>query len=218
MPKAALSLAGVTLAALLLGNAALAQSGPESATLARPAWGFNPDTRCPELHTADDGPRAVVRFKVSPYGTPSEVQIHTSSQSDALDAAAVKCVERLKFQPRTRLGDATPVESWQEIAWRWRVPPAPAPTAAAAVPAAGSATAEAARFPRAGASGPAVVRACTDAKGQIDGNPTLVTSSGNALIDEEALQIARESASYYGTKTPGGAGGCIRLSFGPESH
>ncbi len=207
MPKAALSrLAGTTLACLLLGGAACAQSGPESATLARPAWGFNPDTRCPVLHAADDGPRAVVRFRVSPTGTPSEVRIRLSSQSEALDAAAVKCVERLKFQPRTSVGDATPVESWQEIAWRWRAPPAPAPAAAATSP------------PVPGAPAPAVVRACANANGQLQGEATLVASSGDPRLDEEALQIARDSGPYYGAKAPGGAGGCVRVSFGLEAH
>ncbi len=216
------SIFSLALAALLASAAAPGQSGGESVTQARPAWAFSPDSRCPELHAADDGPRAVVRFRVSAYGAPSEVHIQVSSQSEALDAAAVKCVERLKFQPRTRLGDATPVDSWQEIAWRWRAPPAAVPTAAAPPVAPGAAPAAAVTAPaaaRAPASAPAaaVVRACTDASGQLEGDPTLVASSGNPTSDAAALKIARAGAPYYAA-AGGAATGCVRLSVGFEGH
>jgi hypothetical protein len=55
-----------------------------------------------------------------------------------LDAAAISCVMKLRFQPATRPGDAVAVESC-EMAWRWagvpRYPPAAA-LPAAALPAA----------------------------------------------------------------------------------
>ena len=82
-----------------------AQSTSQTATEAHPAWTYSVASKCPELHAADDGPAAVVVFRVSDFGAPSQISVQTSSGSAALDEAAVKCVQKLKFQPRTRLGD-----------------------------------------------------------------------------------------------------------------
>ena len=104
----------------LTGHAAWAQSTPENASEAHPAWTYSVSNKCPDLHAADDGPAAVVVFFVNDFGAPSQISLQTSSGTPALDEAALKCVQRLKFQPRTRLGDGAPIGSWQKIAWRWQ--------------------------------------------------------------------------------------------------
>ncbi len=51
----------------------------------------------------------VVRFTISPDGTPSKVEIAQSSGSDELDRAALDAAKLWKFRPATR--DGEPVES-----------------------------------------------------------------------------------------------------------
>ncbi len=144
-----------------------AQSTPQTATEAHPAWTYSVASKCPELHAADDGPAAVVVFRVSDFGAPSQISVQTSSGSPALDEAAVKCVQKLKFQPRTRLGDGAPVDSWQKIGWRWQRPPAGAPAAAAPAALIGApAAAAAARRPH-----PPEPRTCASARMMPDTSP-----------------------------------------------
>lgn len=198
----------------LAPTAGLAQSGPESAYEAHPAWGFNPASKCPELHSADDGPAAVIVFRVDTYGSPSEISVKTSSQSAELDAAAVKCVQRLKFQPRTGFGDGAPVKSWQQIAWRWVRPNAPA--------AAGAAVAAAPAIPAAAAGdGRVDLRVCADANGTLTAEPTVLHSSGDARLDEAARQIARAgSGNYRPVPSVNGkaASGCAQLTIRFETR
>lgn len=51
-----------------------------------------------------------LRVKVSPAGLPLEIELHQSSGSERLDAAARKAVSQWRFVP-ARQGDTT-VESW----------------------------------------------------------------------------------------------------------
>jgi TonB family protein len=164
------------------------------------------------LHAADDGPAAVVVFFVSDFGAPSQISIQTSSGSPELDEAAVKCVQKLKFQPRTRLGDGAPVGSWQKIGWRWQRPPAVAAAAVAAAPAARVAA------PAAGAT---ELRVCADDAGHLTQTPTIVRSSGDASLDAAAVKIARAgSGNYRPAPSIGGkpASGCATLLIRFESQ
>ena len=144
--------------------AAQSTAAPGNAIPARFALRFDPTSRCPELRSADPGDAdvavAVVVFMVGPTGVPSQPTIRASSGSQALDAAAVSCVLKLKFRPATSLGEGTAVSSWQQAAWRWaKTPPErPAePAATAATPAPPSPPAAAAAAVTAAAVGGAAV-------------------------------------------------------------
>jgi TonB family protein len=208
---------GVALA--LPVHVARAQSTPQNASEAHPAWTFSLSNKCPDLHLADDGPAAVVVFFVSDFGAPSQISLQTSSGTPALDEAAVKCVQKLKFQPRTRLGDGAPVGSWQKIAWRWQRPSAGAPVAtAAALAAAGSIAAPPVAPEPAGAT---ELRVCADDAGHLTQAPTIVRSSGDASLDAAAVRIARAgSGNYRPAPSVGGkpASGCATLAIHFESQ
>jgi TonB family protein len=201
-------------------RSASAQSTPANASEAHPAWTYSVSSKCPDLHAADDGPAAVVVFFVSDFGVPSQVSIQSTSGTAALDEAAVQCVQKLKFQPRTRLGDGAPVGSWQRIAWRWQRPPAGAPQAASsAAPIAAGAVA--APLPRAAVSGSTELRVCADDAGHVAQEPTIVRSSGDATLDAAAVRIARAgSGNYRPAASVGGkpASGCATLSIRFESQ
>ena len=203
---------------LFAPNVGLAQSGPDSAYEARPAMGFSPAGGCPELHLADDGPAAVIVFRVNTYGMPSQISVKSSSQSPELDAAALKCVQRLKFQPRTGVGDGAPVESWQQIGWRWVRPNVPAAAGAgvAAMPAAAGAVPAAAR-----ADDRVDLRVCADEAGTLTQDPTVVHSSGDARLDEAARKIARAgSGNYRPVPSVNGkaASGCAQITIRFETR
>src|ERR1700730_1680021 len=102
-------------------NIGSAQNAPDpnATQQAHAAWAFNPIRRCPDLRIAEDGTAAVVVFFVARSGIPSRVSIKSSSRSEGLDAAAMNCVSKLRFDPATRLGDGEPIDSWQEMAWAW---------------------------------------------------------------------------------------------------
>jgi TonB family protein len=158
----------VLLAALGLGTSITSSSAlahQDNVLQAHVALTYDAARRCPDLRTATAGDPAVtvVLFKVGPSGVPSEPSIRSSSGSSALDAAAMSCVTRLRFQPATSFGDGAPTSSWQQMAWKWSNPQAhhdpaaaqalPAPTAAgiqASASGAGSAAAPAAALTAAG--------------------------------------------------------------------
>ena len=134
---------GVLLAAPLDVGTAQDRPSPGSVVAARPAWRYDPAQRCPGLEVSPKGYGAVIDFFVSAGGMPSKAFISTSSHSDSLDAAALACVQKLRFQPASRMGDGVPTESWQRIALKSEDPPPqygaaaqPASNAAAPAPAA----------------------------------------------------------------------------------
>jgi len=225
-------LTGVLLLGAEVGVAA-AQAPPGAEVYpARTALGFNPVARCPDLRIADDGPAASVVFMVSPFGAPSRVSIRSPSDIEGLDAAAVKCVQKLRFQPATRTGDGVPVESWQQIAWRWAQPsgrpddplamarPSPAPPApdAREMPATGAAAGG-----RSGAKpdstthdGRVELRVCVDEAGKLTQDPILIRSSGDPRLDEAAMRVARSgSGNYRPAATVGGKpiADCLQLAL-----
>jgi TonB family protein len=206
-------------------NIGSAQNAPDpNATLqAHAAWAFNPIRRCPDLRVAEDGTASVVVFLVARSGIPSRISIKSSSGSEVLDAAAMSCVSKLRFDPATRLGDGDPIESWQEIAWKWATqehhgePPGTA-TRTPALQAAPDSTANSAA-PQGNSTGGSqdrsvAVRVCADDTGKLLQDPTILRSSGNPGFDEAAIKIARSGSPYYRPGTNSGTkpvSGCAQL-------
>jgi TonB family protein len=212
-----------------------APPAPGNALLARFALRYNPETRCPAVRPAspDEKGVAVVLFQVGPTGVPSQASIRASSQSAPLDAAALECVLKLRFQPATRLGDGTAVESWQQMGWKWTQQPGSPETSAAATPsaatsaaAAGSVGAVQTSVPAPRSASPrlshtAEVRACVDRAGKLLNEPTIVHSSGDGGLDAAAVNIARSGSAYYRPSPAAGGGpasGCVDLTIGFESE
>lgn len=154
------------------------------------AWRVDPLARCPDLRVGDDGPLAVVVFYVDVAGNPSHASIRVSSQSEPLDAAALRCVMKLRFQPATRPGDAVAVDSWQQMAWRWAAPATAPAVAAPSAVAAAPATA-------ALQDGASTLRVCSNEAGQLTQAPTVLRSSGNPTLDAAALKIAQAGSGTY---------------------
>jgi TonB family protein len=194
---------------------------PEHPVLAQTFLGINIKSRCPEVRVADEGTRAVVVFWVPRRGAHSQITVRSSSGSSELDAAAVECVTKLKFAPLTTIGDGEPVDSWQQLAFRWaerssaeapRSPSVAAPTAVAPPPA----QAPAARSPEPALRANRVtVHVCTDEKGKLLQEPSVVQSSGVASVDQAAVKIASAGSPYYRPNpTPNSTGsGCAQLTI-----
>ena len=191
-------------------SAAQTQPVPDNPPLAQTSLGVNPKTRCPDLRIADEGTLAVVVFWVPRSGIPSQISIKSSSGSNALDSAAVSCVSKLRFAPITRLGDGEPLDSWQQIAWRWAArsnsdegamtSQSPLPAAAqASEPVAGAPNPIAAGRRQNDSRGPdsVTVHVCVDETGKLKQDPTVIHSSGNAGLDEAAVKIAASGSAYY---------------------
>lgn len=224
-------------AALLAALAAPAWGGPpkgEELRDATVAIGYDVKGRCPDLMQTDaqEPAAALVVLVVGPSGVPSQPSIKSSSGSAVLDAAAVSCVMQLRFLPAVRAGEGSAMASWQEIAWKWGRGHT-AQAAAAASTAAGAATPLATPFASpatiatasAGNAAPAPttpgstagaaaaeVRVCADESGRLTEDPVVARSSGDPVLDEAALRIARSGAPYY---RPAGAAvsGCARLAI-----
>ena len=236
-----LSTAGVAVIAVSAEGPAL--TPPASAPLARTAITYNPLRRCPDLRIAgeDDPDFATVIFLVGPSGVPSHPSLVAPSGSQELDAAAMSCVLKLRFQPATRPGDGTAVESWQKIRWKW-APAANRTGATAASQAPGvapsSAAGGSATLPAASPAGvanaagdvgerqhasPAVnraeVRVCVDAQGRLTGQPKLTRPSGDPGFDAAAVEVAKSGSGLYRAASGDGktAGGCLQLAIAPSA-
>lgn len=81
----------------------------------------NPAPEYPEV-ALDRGWEGVVmlRVKVSPTGSPLEINLKNSSGKKALDDAAVKTVKRRKFSPA--LHGNTPIEGWVDVPIHFKLP------------------------------------------------------------------------------------------------
>jgi TonB family protein len=171
-----------------------------------------PVTRCPDVRQTDldDAAGAVVLVYVGTTGVPSKASLKTSSGSAALDNAALSCVQKLRFLPAMRLGDATAVASWQEIALKAYAPPqrpaAPAAGVAASAPAAAAAPVAAAAG-RASGEPHTDVRVCVDDSGKLTQDPQVTHPSGDAALDTATLSIAKAGSGYYRPA------GCLQLSI-----
>jgi TonB family protein len=202
--------------------------GPDTALPAHVAWRFDPIKRCPDLRIAEDGTAAVVVFLVGRTGVPSRASIKSSSRSEDLDAAAMNCVLKLRFDPATRPGDGEPIDSWQEMAWRWasqerhgdlqgtatRTSASPTDQGAASIGASGEKATSGRQEGSHSKDGGVAVRVCSDDTGKLAQDPTILRSSGNPGLDEAAVNIAKSGSPYYrpGTNLDGKAiSGCARL-------
>ena len=191
-----------------LGMAQVAPA-PKDTLQAHVAWLSNATKSCPDLRLAEDGTAAVVVFLVGRSGVPSRPSIKLSSQSEALDAAAINCVLRLRFQPATRLGDGEPIDSWQEIAWRWASQDSTDMVAAPRQNDTGGR-----REDSQSKDGAVAVRVCADSAGKLAQAPAILRSSGNPGLDEAAVKIAESGSPYYrpGTTLDGKpVSGCAQL-------
>jgi TonB family protein len=199
---------GVTLTCVVLGVAANLHAAqtppvPVNPIRAETSLGSNPKTRCPDLRVADEGTIAVVVFWLPSSGVQSQISIRSSSGSSALDSAALSCVARLRFAPATRIGDGEPIDSWQQIAFRWADQSNAEPLAAAPAHPAGQA--------------PTVtVHVCVDETGILVRDPTIVQSSGMASLDQAAVRIAASGSAYYRPDTSANGppvSGCAQLAI-----
>jgi TonB family protein len=218
---------GVTLICVVLGvppgiHAAQTPPVPTNPIGAQTSIGYNLKTRCPDVRIADEGTRAVVVFWLPSSGnTPSQVSIKSSSGSNALDAAAISCVSRLRFAAATRLGDGETIDSWQQIALRWanqanadepRAMSSQNPSGASRVPE----PIAGAPAPMAASANSVTVHVCVDDAGKLEQEPTIVHSSGMASLDQAAVRIAASGAAYYrpGSSSNGPpASGCAQLAI-----
>jgi TonB family protein len=175
---------------------------PKDPLPARFSWLYSPTKICPALQVAEDEASAVVVFLVGTSGVPSRPSIKLSSGSDALDAAAINCVLRLRFQPATRLGDGEPINSWQKVAWQWTSQAHHDATEGIRTPASASrGEVDSAAIGAAPKKNGTVVRVCADETGKLAQDPTIIRSSGNAGLDEAAVRIAQSGSPYYRPKT-----------------
>jgi len=218
-----------TLTCLVLSVPVDIHSAQTQPVPANPIWaqtflGVNPKAKCPDLRIADEGTIAVVLFWVPRAGAPSQISIKSSSGSSALDSAAISCVSKLRFAPATTLGDGNPIDSWQQIAFRWAIPAnadeTRAPIAAAPIAAAPIAAAPIAAAPKqdapGGQSNSVTVHVCVDKTGKLEQDPTIVHSSGMASLDQAAVRIAASGSAYYWPDTASNGppvSGCAQLAI-----
>jgi TonB family protein len=212
-------------------HAAQSQPVPANPKWAQTFLGVNPKTRCPDLRIADEGTIAVVLFWVPRGGAPSQISIKSSSGSSALDSAAISCVSRLRFAPATTLGEGDPIDSWQQIAFRWadqgnadgtRAMTSQNPlsgTSRASEPIAGAPAQIAANAKQdvsAGQANSVTVHVCVDETGRLEQDPTIVHSSGMAALDQAAVRIAASGSAYYRPDTSSNGppvSGCAQLAI-----
>jgi TonB family protein len=212
-------------------RAALTQPVPANPIRVQTFLGVNPKTRCPDLRIADEGTIAVVLFWVPRGGAPSQISIKSSSGSSALDSAAISCVSRLRFAPATTLGEGDPIDSWQQIAFRWadqgnadgtRAMTSQNPlsgTSRASEPIAGAPAQIAANAKQdvsAGQANSVTVHVCVDETGRLEQDPTIVHSSGMAALDQAAVRIAASGSAYYRPDTSSNGppvSGCAQLAI-----
>ena len=225
---------GVTLACVVLSvraDISAAETQPVTYIHAQTSLGFNPNTRCPDLRIADEGTIAVIVFWLPRNGIQSQISIKSSSGSNALDSAAISCVSKLRFASATRVGDGEPIDSWQQIAFRWanqgnadetRAMPSQNPSSGgsrssepiARAPAQIAAKATAEDF--GGQADSVTVRVCVDETGRLEKDPTIVHSSGMTSLDRAAVRIAASGSAYYRPDTSSNGppvSGCVQLAI-----
>jgi TonB family protein len=224
----------VTLTCVVLSASAdlsAAQTQPVTYIRAQTSLGFNPKTRCPDLRTTDEGTAAVVVFWLPRSGIQSQISIKSSSGSNALDAAAISCVSKLRFATATRVGDGEPIDSWQQIAFRWtnqgnanenRTMPSQNSSSGvtrssepiAGVPA--QTTANSRQDDSSGHAKSVTVHVCVDETGRLEKDPTIVQSSGMASLDQAAVRIAASGSAYYRPEASSNGppvSGCVQLAI-----
>jgi len=196
---------------------------PEHPRWAQTTLGVNLKTWCPDLRMADEGTIAVVVFWLSSSGIASRISVKSSSGSNALDSAAISCVSRLPFAVATALGTGDPIDSWQQVAFRW-ADQSHANETQAMTSQNPLAMASSASVPIAGAlksqddssrhANSVTVHACVDETGRLKQDPTIVHSSGVVSLDQAAVRIAASGSAYYRPDTSSSGppvSGCAEL-------
>lgn len=207
---------GVTLTCVVLSvraDISAAQTQPVPYIRAQTSLGFNPKTRCPALRIADEGTIAVIIFWLPSSGIPSQISIKSSSGSNALDSAAISCVSRLRFASATRLGDGEPIDSWQEIAFRWANQGNAEETRAMSSQ---NPSSEARQDDSGGQANSVTVHVCVDETGRLEKDPTIIHSSGMRSLDQAAVRIAASGSAYYRPDTSSNGppvSGCVQLAI-----
>jgi TonB family protein len=187
-------------------HAAQTQPVPANPVWAQTFLGVNPKARCPDLRIADEGTIAVVLFWVPRGGPPSQISIKSSSGSNALDSAAINCVSKLRFAPATTLGEGDPIDSWQQIAFRWanqgnvdetramisQNPSSGASRASELIAGApAQIPANAGQDDSGGQANSVTVHVCVDETGRLEQDPTIVHSSGMGSLDQARSEERR---------------------------
>jgi len=225
---------GVTLACVVLSvraDISAAEAQPVTYIRAQTSLGFNPTTRCPDLRIADDGTMAVIVFWLPKNGIQSQISVKSSSGSNALDSAAISCVSKLRFASATRVGDGEPIDSWQQIAFRWHNQGNADETQAISSqnPSSGGSrssepiarapaqiAANARQEDSSGKTDSVTVRVCVDETGRLVKDPTIVHSSGMTSLDQAAVRIAASGSAYYRPDTSSNGppvSGCVQLAI-----
>lgn len=210
---------GVTLACVVLSiraDISAAQTQPVSYIRAQTSLGFNPNTRCPDLRVTDEGTAAVVVFWLPRNGIQSKISIKSSSGSNALDSAALSCVSKLRFASATRVGDGEPIDSWQQIAFRWHNQGNADETQAVSAGAPAQIAVNARQDDSSGQAKSVTVHVCVDETGRLEKDPTIVHSSGMTSLDQAAVRIAASGSAYYRPDAASNGppvSGCVQLAI-----
>ena len=168
----------------------------------------------------------MVVFRVSSGGIPSRATLKRSSRSESLDAAAVACVMKLRFQPATNLGDGAFLDSWQQIALtssrQPELPDGASGTENLAPPSRDQVPDASAKPEDSSSHGRRVkVRVCADESGKLTQEPVITRSSGDPGFDEAAVRMAKAGSGYYRPASGAGeksAAGCIQLAIKIEAN
>jgi TonB family protein len=151
----------------------------------------------------------LLRVHLQAPGTISTVVVARSSGHEELDAAALRCMASVRFQPATQNG--TPMASVIRYRWIWKIDwGSPDPRKCDELEAAASAPA---RLPSNNQSGlpAAVVCTCWEESGK-PRKTRVVESSGSNKLDDGAIKLAEVGAQ---TPRPPGHSGCFayRIQF-----
>ena len=151
----------------------------------------------------------LLRLHLDATGTVSAAAVARSSGYDELDAAALKCVATVRFQPASQ--DGKPVAAVVRYGWTWKIDwGSPDPNQCAELKAAAAAR------PHPPANSPsakstATLCTCWEESGKTLG-PQIVESTGSQRLDDGAIKLAIAAAP---TPRPPGHAGCsaYRMQF-----
>ena len=151
----------------------------------------------------------LLRVHLEEAGTVSTVVVARSSGHEELDAAAVRCIATVRFQPAAQNG--APMASVIRYRWIWKIDwGSPDPRKCDELKAAAAARA---RLPSNNQPGlpAAVVCTCWEESGKAR-EPRIVESSGSRRLDDGAIKLAEVGAQ---TPRPPGHSGCFayRIQF-----
>ena len=144
-----------------------------------------------------------LRLHLDAAGVVSAASLERSSGYEDLDAAAIKCVTNVRFQPATQ--DGTPQTSVIRFGWTWKIDWGSSdPNKCDELKASADAQ------PHSPSSDPsskpaAIICTCWEESGKA-GKPQLVESTGSRRLDEGAIKLAEAGAT---SPRPPGHPGCF---------